>query len=81
MSFDLTAKYAKYSLMLGLVGGAGAAFFGHMTPFGQSMRIRERQYEKAEVAEKFRYLKALENREAREAARLAEIAALREFRD
>lgn len=67
--------------MLGLVGGAGAAFFGHMSPFPLAMRMRERQYEKTEVAEKFRYLKALENREAREAARLAELAALREFRD
>lgn len=67
--------------MLGLVGGAGAAYFGHMNPFPLAMRMRERQWEKADAGDKFRYLKALENREAREAARLAEIAALREFRD
>ena len=67
--------------MLGLVGGSGAAFFGHMNPFPLAMRYRERLWEKADAGDKFRYLKALENREAREAERLAELAALREFRD
>lgn len=67
--------------MLGLVGGAGAAFFGHMPPFPRSFRHREREWERADAADKFRYLKNLEGREARETERLAELAALREFRD
>jgi hypothetical protein len=67
--------------MLGLVTGAGAAFFGHLAPFPMAMAFRERKYEGHEYTKKFRYLKSLEHREAREAARLAELAALREFKD
>jgi len=67
--------------MLGAVCGAGAAFFGHMTPFPLAMRYRERNYEKMVNTDKFRYLKNLEHREGREAERLAELSVLREYQD
>lgn len=75
------AKYTKTGAMLGLVVGGMAAFFGHMPAFPLAIRYRERQWEKADASDKFRYLKSLEHREAREAERLAELAALREFSD